>query len=87
MKGELDLIKKALFAAKFALEQDSDGEGKEQAIQEIRNALDAITRLEQLAATPGNERNPLLVDTLSHSLADPFDDERPTHIIIKGPKK
>jgi hypothetical protein len=78
-----DLVRKALLDAKFFIETHTP-EGEEEEAARIRNQL---VRALDLMSGPGNESNPLLVDTLSSSLANPFrDSEPPTEVVIKEKK-
>lgn len=62
------------------LEQDLSAAEKLAVIQEIRDTLDLVGEAERLLLSPVDEGNPLIVDTLSTSLADPFDPEPKTQI-------
>lgn len=85
-------VREALYALKFALEQDSSGPGIAIAVQLLRRTLDLANTLQKQieeymaleASGLAGDSNPLLVDTLSNSLKDPFTSEPPTNVVIKN---
>ena len=85
-------IQKELYGLKFSLEQDKSDDGHLAAIQKLREVLDLTVVMQKLLDRfalhegPGDESNPLLVDTLSNSLSKPFGSEPPTNVVIKEKK-
>jgi len=85
-------IQSELYRLKFALEQDTSADGHLAAIQKLRDVLDLTIVMQKLLDRlalyegPGDESNPLLVDTLSNSLNKPFGSEPPTNVVIKEKK-
>lgn len=81
--GAVDLVREALLEAKFFIEENHTKRSEEDA----QRVIGKIIRALDLMSGPGDETNPLLVDTLSSSLADPFrKSEPPTEVIIREKK-
>jgi len=86
--GFLAQVRAKLYEAKFLLEQDDTVTGRELVIEKVRNALDLCSVAERLIDALATKQEPLVVDTLSTSEADPklvpsFESEPVTGIVTK----